>query len=1132
MHYPELLPLNLAQTAQTIGAFWKEHDIFQRSIQHREGLPHFTFYEGPPSANGKPGIHHVLSRTIKDIFCRYRTQQGFQVHRKGGWDTHGLPVELAVEKQLAITKEDIGSKISVEDYNAQCRQTVLQYKEQWDALTEQMGYWLDTENPYVTCDRDYMESVWHLLKLLYNKELLYKGYSVQPYSPAAGTGLSAHELNQPGCYKQVKDTSIVAQFQLEGTAQDYFLAWTTTPWTLPANSALAVGEQMDYVKVRTFNPYTYLPVQVILAKAALQRYFPTEEATGTTAFDQYQPADTSIPWKMVAHYKGKDLIGKTYTQLLPYVTPSTPAFRVIAGSFVTTEEGTGIVHIAPTFGADDMRAAQLAGIPPITVQRGADTALPIVDRQGRFVDEITDFAGAYVKDGYAPMELTQQPNYKPVDVRLAIKLKEENKAFLVAKYEHSYPHCWRTDKPILYYPLDAWFVKTTACKERLIELNKTIAWQPTATGVGRFGQWLENLVDWNLSRDRYWGTPLPIWRTKDQQEEICIGSLKELNREVEKAIAAGLMDKPLPEDIDLHRPYVDDIVLVSAKGKAMHRETDLVDVWFDSGAMPYAQWHLPFENEGALNDHFPADFIAEGMDQTRGWFFTLHVISVLLQDKVAFKSVVANGLVLDKKGNKMSKRLGNTVDPFAMMSEYGPDALRWYMIANANPWENLKFDPQGPVEVTRRFFSTLHNTYGFFALYANIDQFNNAEKQVLHQDRPEIDRWILSRLHSLIRFVDEAYKAYEPTHAARAIQDFVVDDLSNWYVRLNRKRFWKSQHGPDKLAAYQTLHTCLDEVTKLAAPIAPFYTEQLYHALHPGIHRTEVPSVHMTDFPLAASEAIDELLEHKMEQTQKIVSLAHALRKKHQLKVRQPLGRLLIPITDAATQKGIASLEGLIKAEVNVKAIDYMDDTANVVTKRIKPNFKALGQRYGAQMKEITQAIGLLGQEEITQLEQGMGIALSLEDKNSEITLTLEDVLITSEDIPGWAVANEGEITVALDITLDDALRQEGIARELVNRLQNLRKEEGLAVQDKIEITLAPGHPLVKEAVHQYETYIKHETQALVMRVVEEVRSGKLRTEEEVCSKKLHTTDSSKLHTATFDIDGYVVAAQIVVSEQ
>lgn len=1105
MSFPELPPLNLAQTAPTIRQFWQKHHVFQQTLQQREGQPHFTFYEGPPSANGAPGIHHVLPRTLKDLFCRYKTQQGFRVDRKSGWDTHGLPVELSVEKALGITKEDIGTKISVEDYNAQCSQTVLQYKSQWDELTEQMGYWIDSENPYVTFDPNYMESLWHLLKRLHDKNLLYKGYTVQPYSPAAGTGLSAHELNQPGCYKPVKDTTLVAQFQVAGTTQDYFLAWTTTPWTLPANSALAVGTSIDYVKVRTFNPYTHQPIQVILAQDALQRYFPSEPAVDEPAFENYLPGNKAIPWQVVAHYKGQDLIDQEYHQLLPYVTPEASAFRIIAGDFVETNEGTGIVHIAPTFGADDMRVAQQAGIPPIMVPRDADTMVPIVDRQGRFVSEITDWAGQYVKEAYASEEVRQRPDYKPIDVQIAIHLKETNKAFHVAKYEHSYPHCWRTDKPILYYPLDAWFIKTTAYKERLIELNKTIHWQPAATGTGRFGNWLENLVDWNLSRDRYWGTPLPIWRTKDQQEEKCIGSIAALRQEVDQAVAAGLMEAPLPEEIDLHRPYVDRIVLVSPTGQPMYRETDLIDVWFDSGAMPYAQWHYPFENKAQFAQHFPADFIAEGVDQTRGWFFTLHVLAVLLFDSVAFKQVIANGLVLDAQGNKMSKRLGNTVDPFAVMAEHGPDALRWYMISNANPWDNLKFDEQGLNEVTRRFFATLHNTYGFFSLYANIDEFDPGVPQVPLAKRPEIDRWILSRLHSLIKTVTEAYEAYSPTPVTRAIQDFVADDLSNWYVRLNRKRFWKSEAGPDKQAAYQTLHTCLTTITQLAAPIAPFYTDQLYQALQQNARQAAPESVHLTDFPVAEENAIDLALENKMGQAQQVVSLVHSLRKKHRLKVRQPLAKLLVPLADATAQAQLATLASIIQAEVNVKHITYATDTT-VVTKKIKPNFKSLGQRYGQHMKAITQAIAQLSQEQIQQLEQGEQFTLLTPQEGPRVVITSADVLITSEDIPGWAVANEEDITVALDITLTDALRQEGLARDLVNRLQNLRKDQGMAVQDKINLTLATQDPFVQAAIQQHQAYISHETQALQLAVVEALAQG-----------------------TALDLDEYAVQAHMVV---
>lgn len=1092
--YPEYTKLDLANTARVITAFWKRHNIFQQSIEQRQDRPSFTFYEGPPSANGKPGIHHVLSRTLKDIFCRYKTQKGFQVKRRSGWDAHGLPVELAVEKRMGITKEDIGKKISVADYNTQCRKTVLQYKEQWNTLTEQMGYWLDTNQPYLTFDRHYIESLWHLLKQLYRKGLLYKGYTIQPYSPAAGTGLSAHELNQPGTYKPLKDVSIVAQFKVTHTKQDYFLAWTTTPWTLPANSALAVGRHITYVKVRTFNPYTHQPIQVILARDAVQRYFPDEAAEGDIPFVQYQGSGKYIPWKIVAHYTGEELIGKTYVQLLPYVKPHTPAFRVIAGDFVTTTEGTGIVHIAPTFGADDMRVAQQANIPPITVMRGVNEALPIVDHQGRFVAEITDFAGQYVKEAYESASVRKQPDYTSVDVQIAIKLKQENKAFRVAKYEHSYPHCWRTDKPILYYPLDTWFIKTTAKKSRLIELNKTIHWQPASTGTGRFGNWLENLVDWNLSRDRYWGTPLPIWRTRDQKEEKCIGSLAELRLEIDKAITAGLMKAPLSEDVDLHRPYVDHIVLVSTTGKPMYRESALVDVWFDSGAMPYAQWHYPFENERLFAQNFPADFIAEGVDQTRGWFFTLHVLAVLLFDKVAFKQVIANGLVLDEQGRKMSKRLGNAIDPFTVMTQHGPDALRWYMISNTNPWDNIKFSLQDLDETTRRFFSTLHNTYSFFALYANIDQFDHTTKSVSHPVRPNIDHWMLSRLHSLIQAVTKAYEAYHPTQAARAIQDFVLNDLSNWYVRLNRKRFWQSGQGPDKLAAFHTLHECLTTVTQLAAPIAPFYTEQLYQAL--CCKNCSASSVHLVDFPQAAPSLVNKTLERQMCQAQKIVSLAHSLRKKHRIKVRQPLARLLISASsEAAVKTQIVPLEALIKAEVNVKHIVYADDTAAIVCKRIKPNFKTLGRRYRVHMRTLEKAITRLGQQEILHLEQKKKLTIPLLSTASEntpttATLTLEDVFITSEDITGWATTHEGGITVALDITSNDKLYQEGLARELVNRLQNLRKEQGMAIADKIEILLASQHPFTRAAVRQHAAYICHETQAHRLEIVANAKGG------------------------------------------
>lgn len=1114
--YPVYKHLDLAKIAQAVHAFWQANNTFTQSIQQRKNKPTFTVYEGPPSANGEPGIHHVLARTVKDIFARYKTLRGYQVQRKGGWDAHGLPVELQVEKELGISKEDIGTKISIKAYNEHCRQTVMYYKGQWEKLTEQLGYWLDIKQPYITLARDYIETGWYLLKQLYEQGLLYKGYTIQPYSPAAGTGLSSHELNQPGCYKLIKDTTIVAQFKLKGTAQAYCLAWTTTPWTLPANSALAVGEHIDYVRVRTFNPYTHQPVQVILAQAALPQFFP--HPADSQAFQHYQPGDKFIPWEIVAHYQGKDLVGLEYEQLLPYVQPTAPAFRIIPGDFVSTAEGTGIVHIAPTFGADDMQVAQKFNIPPITVRRGGHD-VPIVDKQGRFVTEIKDWAGKYVKEAYEPQEVRQQPNYQPVDVLIAMQLKQANKAFQVAKYEHSYPHCWRTDKPILYYPLDAWFVRTTAFQERLMALNKTINWQPRATGTGRFGDWLANLVDWNLSRDRFWGTPLPIWRTPDQQAEKCIGSMQELREEVAKAVAAGFMAQPLPQDFDLHRPDVDRIILVSDQGAKMYREPDLVDVWFDAGAMPYAQWHYPFENQTIFKERFPADFIAEGVDQTRGWFFTLHALAGMLFDSVAFKNVISTGLVLDKKGNKMSKRLGNAIDPFQVMDQHGPDALRWYMISNAHPWDNLKFDPEGPAEVTRRFFATLQNTYSFFALYANLDGFTSTELAIPLAERAEIDRWIISRLHSLNQVVTAAYEAYEPTKASRAIQDFVVDDLSNWYVRRNRKRFWQGGQSMDKQAAYQTLYTCLITVAQLASPIAPFYTEQLYQDLNQVTPNEPAMSVHLSDWPAVNTAAINASLEMKMQQAQTIVSLVHSLRKKHQLKVRQPLTKLIIPVADPSMQQQIASVADLILAEVNVKHIQYVDDTTAVVAKSIKPNFKKLGQHYKEQMATISQAIAQLSQAAIQELEATGHIHLRINPamvakpittpsssklqpaaaatsttpstpRPYSIRLTRADVVITSADIPGWSVASQGNITVALDITLNDALRQEGIARDLVNRIQNLRKDQGLAVQDKIRLTIAPGAPWVAAAIAHHQAYICQETQTLQLAVVEKLAQG------------------------------------------
>lgn len=1090
--YKEYKSLDFPGVGEEILAFWKKHKIFEASVKTREGNPTFTFYEGPPSANGTPGIHHVMARAVKDIFCRYKTLQGFQVKRKGGWDTHGLPVELQVEKELGITKEDIGKKISVEEYNKRCREAVMKYTHEWDELTERMGYWVDLDDPYITYNRDYMESLWFLLKQFYDKGLLYKGYTIQPYSPAAGTGLSSHELNQPGCYKMVRDTSITAQFKVKGTANDYFLAWTTTPWTLPANNGLAVGEKINYVKVATFNPYTFEPVNVILAKDRINAYFNTKAKD--LKLEDYKAGDKLIPFKIIDEFTGKALAGKEYEQLLPYVPLPAPAFTVVVGDFVTTEDGTGIVHLSKTFGADDYRISVQYGLPGVMVKDEEGKDMPIVDKQGKFVKEITDFAGMYVKNYEGKDE--SDPEYKSTDVLIAIKLKEENKAFKVEKYEHSYPHCWRTDKPVLYYPLDSWFIKTTAYKDRLVELNKTINWKPESTGTGRFGHWLENLVDWNLSRSRYWGTSLPIWISEDKKEEKCIGSIQELKEEVAKAIQAGFMENQIGEDFDLHRPFVDDIILVSETGQKMLREPDLIDVWFDSGAMPYAQWHYPFENKEIFAENYPADFIAEGVDQTRGWFFTLHTIAVMLFDSVAFKNVMANGLVLDKNGNKMSKRLGNAIDPFKTLSVYGPDATRWYMIANANPWDNLKFNMEGIQEVQRRFFGTLHNTYSFFALYANLDKFTFAEDAIPLSERTESDRWIISKLNSLIAITEKAYDEYEPTRAARAIQDFVIDDLSNWYVRLNRKRFWRpsaldSDAGnQDKRAAYQTLYSCLETVTKLASPIAPFYMDRLFLDLNAVSQKEKAESVHLTDFPKVDSTALDQALESKMTLAQQISSLVHSLRKKDMIKVRQPLSRILIPILSEKVKEQIQSVEALILSEVNVKRIEYIDDTSGILVKKIKPNFRRLGQQYGPKMKLIATAINNFGYEEIAVLEKGDQLEIKAGDET--VYLVLEDVEITSEDIPGWSVATEGNVTVALDIALTEELRQEGIARDLVNRIQNLRKEMGLDVQDKITIALEKNEPLVNAAVEANKEYICGETQALQLDMLETVADGKV----------------------------------------
>ena len=1080
--YTEYKQPEFAKVGEDILKFWKENKIFEKSVDEKEGNPTFTFFEGPPSANGTPGIHHVMARTVKDIFCRYKTQKGFQVKRKGGWDTHGLPVELQVEKELGIKKEDIGVKVSVDEYNQKCRETVMRFKDQWDDLTEKMGYWVDLDNPYITFERDYIETLWSLLKKLYDKGLLYKGYTIQPYSPAAGTGLSSHELNQPGTYKDVKDTSITAMFKVVGTENDFFLAWTTTPWTLPANNGLAVGANIDYVKVKTFNQYTFQPINVILAKDRVNYYF--NQKASELKLEDYKEGDKLIPFEVVETLKGKDLAGMDYEQLMPYIPLPKPGCTVVIGDFVTTEDGTGIVHISKTFGADDFRTSVQYDLPGVFVKDEEGKDVPIVDKQGRYVKEITDFAGMYVKNEYYKEE--EMPE-KSLDVLISIKLKEENRAFKVEKYEHSYPHCWRTDKPVLYYPLDSWFIKTTAYKDKLVELNKTINWKPASTGEGRFGNWLENLVDWNLSRSRYWGTPLPIWVSEDKKEQKCIGSIAELKDEVQKSIDAGFMTEQIGEDFDLHRPYVDDIVLVSDSGQKMFRELDLIDVWFDSGAMPYAQWHYPFENQDIFEKNFPADFIAEGVDQTRGWFFTLHALAVMLHENVAFKNVIANGLVLDKNGNKMSKRLGNAVDPFETIGEYGPDATRWYMISNANPWDNLKFNIEGVGEVQRRFFGTLHNTYNFFALYANLDGFRFEDVPIALNKRPESDRWILSRLNSLIKDVDAAYEAYEPTKASRAIMDFVTDELSNWYVRLNRKRFWKGEYNEDKKAAYQTLYTCLITIAKLGAPVASFYMEKLYQDLNAVSGLDKKESIHLTDFPVADDSFINLELEAQMRLAQTISSLTHSLRKKEKLKVRQPLSRIMIPVLDKTTRHNVEHVQELIKTEVNVKAVEFLDDDSCVLVKSIKPNFRSIGQKFGPKVKAISAAVNGWGKSEIASIEANGSYDLNLDGEI--LTLTLEDVEISSQDIPGWSVASEGKTTVALDITLTDELLMEGLARDLVNRVQNMRKDMGLEVQDKIEITIQKGDDFVDQAVEANREYICTETQALSLELAENLKT-------------------------------------------
>ncbi len=1115
MKFAEYKGLDLPNVAAEVLAYWKANAIFDKSISTREGKESYVFYEGPPSANGMPGIHHVMARTIKDIFPRYKTMKGYQVKRKAGWDTHGLPIELGVEKELGITKEDIGTKISVEEYNAACKKAVMRYTDVWNAMTEQVGYWVDMENPYITYKSKYMESVWWLLKEIYDKGLIYKGYTIQPYSPKAGTGLSSHELNQPGTYQDVTDTTVTAQFKaVEETLPDflqnegtiYFLAWTTTPWTLPSNTALTVGAKIDYVLVETYNQYTFEPMNAILAKNLVGKQFSGKffEVDKKPGLLDYVGGDKKIPFYIVKEFVGKDLIGIRYEQLIDYVQPyenAENAFRVIGGDFVTTEDGTGIVHTAPTFGADDALVAKQAvpEIPPMLVLDDNGNAVPLVDLQGKFRPELKEFGGKYVKNEY--YEDGEAPE-RSIDVEIAIKLKEENKAFKVEKYVHSYPNCWRTDKPILYYPLDSWFIKITDVKDRMFELNQTINWKPKSTGDGRFGNWLANANDWNLSRSRYWGIPLPIWRTEDGAEQIMVGSVAELKAEMQKAVAAGVLEKDIFEDfvvgdmsednydkIDLHKNIVDQITLVSPLGKPMKREADLIDVWFDSGSMPYAQWHYPFENKDLIDkgEAFPADFIAEGVDQTRGWFYTLHAIGTMVFDSVAYKNVVSNGLVLDKEGKKMSKRLGNAADPFETMDQHGADATRWYMISNANPWDNLKFDSEGIVEVKRKFFGTLYNTYSFFALYANIDAFAFNEESVPVAERTEIDRWVLSELNSLIEEVDEAYGEYEPTRATRAISNFVQENLSNWYVRLCRRRFWKGEYEKDKIAAYQTLYTCLVTVAKLSAPVAPFFMDQLYRDLIATTNAEPFESVHLADFPVADTSLIDKGLEAKMNKAQIVSSLVLSIRQKEKIKVRQPLQKIMIPVLDEQDRIDILAVSDLIKSEVNVKEIQLLDDASGVLVKRIKPNFKTLGPKYGKDMKLVAAAVNKFTQEDIQKIEREGEISIQIENKNS--ILQLQDVEITSQDIEGWLVASSGKITVALDVTINDELRKEGIARELVNRIQNLRKESGFEVTDKIVIKLQKDG-FVEQAVESNLAYIKTETLTAELHLEDSLENG------------------------------------------
>jgi isoleucyl-tRNA synthetase len=1135
--YKEYKQLNLSQTGKDVLEFWKKHNIFEKSISSRPANNPYTFYEGPPSANGMPGIHHVMARAIKDIFCRYKTLKGYQVKRKGGWDTHGLPIELAVEKALGITKDDIGKKISVEDYNNACRTEVMRYTDIWNDLTEKMGYWVDLEDPYITYKNEYIETLWWILKEFYNKGWLYKGYTVQPYSPKSGTGLSSHELNQPGTYKNVRDTTITAKFKVKRDEDSdiiyqqidtdlYILAWTTTPWTLPANCALAVGNTISYKCIATYNQYTGIKITVILADALVGKVFDPKKYVAVSSAEELDAFDfntsKTIPYKAVpldftgnifgdykrATFSGSNLVGMHYEQLMPYVTNADlekNAFRVIPADFVNTEDGTGIVHTASVFGADDFRACKENGVPSVMVKDENGKEVPLVNKQGRFVEEVTDFAGRYVKEEYYSKEEREEPGFKPTDVLISIKLKEENKAFDVKKYEHSYPHSWRSDEPILYYPLDSWFIRTTAVKDKMVALNKTINWKPESTGTGRFGNWLENLVDWNLSRSRFWGTPLPIWRS-ETGEEICVGSIAQLEEEIDKAIKAGAMPAGF-EITDLHRPYVDDVILISATGKPMYREPDLIDVWFDSGAMPYAQWHFPFENKEQFANAYPADFIAEGVDQTRGWFFTLHAIGVMLSEAsyevkavnekvgnpgIAFKNVVSNGLVLDKNGNKMSKRLGNAVDPFSTIEQYGPDAARWYMISNASPWDNLKFNMDGIDEVRRKFFGTLYNTYAFFALYANIDKFKYSEAELTINERPEIDQWIISLLNTLSKDVDGFYADFEPTKASRAIQDFVDEHLSNWYVRLSRRRFWKSDDSFDKLSAYQTLYTCLVTVAKLMSPVAPFFADKLYTDLNKVTHKEDFESVHLAYFPEHNPSLVNKALEERMQMAQDISSLVLSLRKKVGINVRQPLGKVLLPILDKNFEHQVELVKELILSETNVKAVEYITDASGFIKKKIKPNFKALGAKVGKDMKAVAEAISTLTAEQVAALEQEGSVELTIHHSPLTYSLLTTDVEIIAEDVPGWQVANLGKLTVALDVTLTHELKQEGTARELINRIQNLRKTKGFEVTDRINVKLSNLNNEVTEAVNKNLSYICAEILADSITTDNELTEGEL----------------------------------------